>query len=121
MDKIIMKNLEFYGYHGVLEAEKELGQKFVVDIEMALDLDKASTSDAVKDTVSYADVYMCVLDIFESEKYDLIEKVAGEIIQRVFKKFNPVNKMTVEVKKPQAPVPGIYDYFSVRLERDRHE
>lgn len=120
MDKIIMRNLEFYGYHGVLEAEKQLGQKFIVDIELSLDLQKASVSDDVADTVSYAEVYTCILEVFKEEKYDLIEKVAGDIIKRIFDGFNKVNYVSVEVKKPQAPVPGVYDYFSVRLERDRH-
>ncbi|MFZ5942691.1 MAG: dihydroneopterin aldolase [Bacillota bacterium] len=57
MDKIIMKNMVIFGYHGLLQEENILGQRFCVDIEMSLDLRKVGTTDCANDTVSYAEVY----------------------------------------------------------------
>ncbi|MBQ5859916.1 MAG: dihydroneopterin aldolase, partial [Selenomonadales bacterium] len=57
MDKILLRNLMFYGYHGVYEAERELGQKFYLDIELAADLEKAGYSDDLMDTIDYTAVY----------------------------------------------------------------
>ncbi len=51
MDKIVMKSLAFFGYHGVMEEEETLGQKFFIDIELYTDLNKAGQSDKVEDTV----------------------------------------------------------------------
>lgn len=121
MDKITLKALKFYGYHGVLEEENRLGQKFTVELEIYADLKKACKSDAVKDTINYALVYNLVKEIIENEQYNLIERLGNEIINRIFNNFDPVMEVLVEIKKPEAPVNGIYDYFSVQLRRTRDE
>lgn len=121
MDIIKLKNLRFYGYHGVLKEEKMLGQKFIIDLELFADLSKAGYSDDVKDTISYALVYDVVKEMVENKKFNLIEKLGNEIINRIFSEFEKVEKIKVEVKKPEAPVNGIYDYFSINLERKRNE
>ena len=53
-DRILLNGMTFYGYHGVRPEEKELGQRFVVDVEMELDLRAAGTSDDLTDTVDYS-------------------------------------------------------------------
>lgn len=53
----MLKGLVFHGYHGVLEEERRLGQKFVVDIEASADLSRAGATDDLQDTVNYAAVY----------------------------------------------------------------
>ncbi len=60
MDKIIMENMGFYGYHGVLEQEKTIGQKFFVDAYLILPLKKAGETDDLNFSVSYADVYLTI-------------------------------------------------------------
>lgn len=121
MDKIKLKRLKFYGYHGVLEEENRLGQKFTVNLELYADLSKASKTDSVEDTINYALVYELVKKIVETEQYNLIEKLAEEITARVFDAFEKVKEIIVEIEKPEAPVNGIYDSFSVQLRRKRDE
>lgn len=119
MDKIILKNLGFYGYHGVLEAENILGQKFFVDVELGVSLKKAGDSDDVEDTVHYGMVYDAVKNIVEGPPLNLIEAVAEKTIQEIFENFEKVETVKLEIRKPEAPVNGIYDHFAVELFRER--
>lgn len=121
MDNIKLKGLKFYGYHGVLKPEKEIGQKFEVDVLLYLDLQEPAQYDTLKDTVNYAKAYQIIEKIFKDHKFDLIERVAGKIIEDLFGAFEQVQAIEVEVKKPEAPVEGIYDYFSVNLRRTRND
>ncbi|MDO5707054.1 MAG: 2-amino-4-hydroxy-6-hydroxymethyldihydropteridine diphosphokinase [Andreesenia angusta] len=119
MGKIIMKNLAFYSYHGAMKEENVLGQKFFIDLELVADIDKSAYTDSVEDTVHYGEVYQTIKDIMENSKYNLIEAVAQKIIDEIFKKFDKVEEIDIVVKKPEAPVPGIYDYFAVNFNEKR--
>ena len=121
MDKIILSNLGFYGYHGVLEAEKVLGQKFFIDMELYLETKEAGQTDDMNKSVSYADVYEVVKEITEKRRFNLIEALAENIAKEVLDKFELINEVMVRVKKPEAPVNGIYDYFGVEIRRGRYE
>lgn len=119
MDKIIMQHMGFYGFHGVLEEEKTLGQKFFVDLEMSLDLSEAGRTDQVENTVSYADVYDDVKYFVESARYNLIEALAENICNMILTKYSQVTEVMVRVKKPEAPVRGVFDHFAVEIRRGR--
>ncbi|MDR0879420.1 MAG: dihydroneopterin aldolase [Clostridioides sp.] len=119
MDKIILSNLGFYGYHGVLTEEKKIGQKFFVDVELYTDTREAGRNDDIKSSVNYAEVYEIVKSVVENEVYDLIEAVAENIASEILKEFNRVKGVMVRIKKPEAPVKGIYDYFGVEIKRGR--
>lgn len=120
MDKIIMNHMGFYGFHGVLEEEKSLGQKFYVDVELSLDLSQAGKTDSVEHTVSYADVYDDVKYFVESARYNLIEALGENICNMILAKYPEVQEAMVRIKKPEAPVRGIFDYFAVEIRRGRH-
>ncbi|WP_018247893.1 dihydroneopterin aldolase [Orenia marismortui] len=119
MDKILLNNLSFYGYHGVLEEENNLGQKFFIDLELAADLEAAGESDDLDRSVNYALVYEVVKEICEEEKYQLLEALAERIAAKVLKEFPKVEEVTLRVKKPEAPIPGIFDYVGVEIRRKR--
>lgn len=119
MDSIRITGMVFFGYHGVFAEEQKIGQRFYVNAELYLDLAAAALSDEVSDTVDYGQVYQLVRDIIEGEPKKLIEAVAGEIQNRVFAQYPQVMRVVVEVIKPSAPVPGIFDQVSVRLDRFR--
>lgn len=121
MDKIVMKNLAFYGYHGAMSEENVLGQKFFLDVELWCDIAKSGKTDRVEDTVHYGEVYETIKKTVEGERYDLIEALAQNTIDRIFDRFEKVAEINILVKKPEAPVPGIYDYFGVELRRKRDE
>ena len=84
MDKIILNGCRFYGYHGAFAEEQTLGQIFVVDLELAVDLTKASQSDNLDDTVHYGLVFEAVQKQVEDKKYILIERLAGAICEDLF-------------------------------------
>lgn len=121
MDRIIIRDLSFYGYHGVLNEEKVLGQKFFIDIDIYCDLKKAGLSDNVDDTINYKLVYDIVKKYVENEKFDLIEALAESIASELLDKFTMIKELIITVKKPEAPVNGIFDYFGVEIRRSRDE
>lgn len=119
MDKIFLNNLCFYGYHGVLQEETKLGQKFFIDIELYLDTKPAGLTDDISKSVSYADVFKTVKDIVEGEPFKLIEALAQNLADNILNTYSLVEGLMVRVKKPEAPVPGSYDYFGVEITRSR--
>lgn len=119
MDRILMENMAFFGYHGVLKEEKTLGQKFFVDIVLSLSLKKAGETDDLNYTVSYGSVYNTVRDIVTKERFDLLEGLAERISGAIFSDYPAVCKILVRIKKPEAPVAGIFDFFGVEIERER--
>ncbi|WP_270939899.1 dihydroneopterin aldolase [Romboutsia lituseburensis] len=121
MDKILMQNLGFYGYHGLLKEEGVLGQKFFLDIELNVDTKEAGLTDDMTKSVSYADVYDVVKNIVEAKRFNLLEALAENIAKEVLNKFELVKGIMVRVKKPEAPVNGIYDYFGVEIRRAKDE
>ncbi|MFR3566497.1 MAG: dihydroneopterin aldolase [Paraclostridium sordellii] len=121
MDKILLNNMGFYGYHGVFKEESVLGQKFFVDMELYLDTKEAGITDDMEKSVSYGDVYEVVKDTVEKQRFNLLEALAENIAKQVFEKFELIEEIMVRVKKPEAPVPGIYDYFGVEIRRRRYE
>jgi dihydroneopterin aldolase len=120
MDKIILKNMAFFGYHGVLDEEKALGQKFYVDLELFLDLKKAGMTDNLEETVSYAEVYQLVKELITETRFNLIEALAENIAAQILLNFEKIQEVTVIIRKPEAPVPGIFDYFSIEIRRKRN-
>jgi len=95
----------FYGYHGTSPAEKELGQRFIVDLEVRKDLGPAGRSDALEQTVNYAELYRLAKHIVEGESCNLIETVAERIAAAVLAAY-PVEAVRVKVRKPEAPIKG---------------
>ncbi len=106
--KIILKNMVFYGKHGVYTAEKELGQRYEVDLELVADFSSAGQNDDLNQTINYAEVYQLVKEIVEAEKYNLIEAIGTAIIRKVGGAYD-LEEVTVRVRKPQPPVGGLMD------------
>lgn len=119
MDKIIVRDLELFCYHGVNPEEKENGQIFVFDIEAKADLSVPCVSDNVDDTVSYAKIIKSVRRVAQSEKNDLIERVAQRVADELFDEFEQIMSLKITLKKPQAPIKADFRYVAVQIERDR--
>ena len=118
MGIIRLKNMQFYGYHGVSESEKHLGGKFEVDLEMSLSLKEACRSDDLKDTVNYETIYHTVESCVKEKKYYLIEAVADAIAGEILNN-HPVDILNIRVRKPHAPVRGVLDTVEVEIERKK--
>ena len=121
MDQIIIKDLEVYGHHGVLKEENVLGQKFLVSMSLSLPLRKAGYSDDIADSIDYAQVSHLVKEEMEKTTFQLIEALAEHLCDAILLTFPMVTRITMELKKPWAPILLPLDTVSVRLERSRHE
>lgn len=108
--------MTFHAYHGVWDEEREIGQRFEVDIELKIDASAAAQSDRLKDTVDLYAVYEAVENEVLNGKYLLLETMAEKIAQTILKKFQ-VKEVLVRVRKPHAPIRGIQDGIEVEIVR----
>ena len=99
-DRILLEGMVFHGRHGTLPAERELGQPFVVDVELRLDLRPAGLSDDLAQTVDYGEVHKQVEEIVEGPPVNLTETVAERIAATVLEEHPPVEAVRVKVAKP---------------------
>lgn len=119
MDKIFLKGCRFYGYHGVFPEEAKLGQIFCLDLELQVDLQAASLTDNLHETVHYGHVFDLVRHQVEQQRYALIERLAGAICQDIFDHFPTVKTIKISISKENPPIPGHYDAVGISLERSR--
>ena len=119
MDKIIIKGLKIFAYHGVNPEEKRDGQPFELDITLYTSLLRAGQTDDVNDTVSYAKAAKTVLRAMTGAKYNLLEKTAQIVAQQLLSDYPQVQRVDVLLKKPQAPVDLEFDYMAVKITRRR--
>ena len=118
-DRIILEGMQFYGFHGVNPEEKALGQPYLVDLIVELDLSRPSVSDRLEDTVNYAHLYRAVRDVVEGESRNLLESTAQNIADKVLSEF-PVRAVRVRLKKPRPPIRGsVIGHAGVEIYRVR--
>lgn len=118
MEIIRLNNMIFYAHHGYYQAERDLGQKFEVDMEMECDLTRAIETDSLHDTVNFEAVYLKVSEIFNGYKFTLLETLADKIAHEILGHF-PVHAVRIRVRKPHVPVNGFMDNVEVELNRIR--
>jgi 7,8-dihydroneopterin aldolase/epimerase/oxygenase len=117
VDKILLTGLEFHAFHGAFNVEAELGGRFVIDLELQLDL--SGIEDRLEKTLSYADVFETVKLEVTQKKYNLIETLAEHIANRVLLEHPKLQTILVRVHKPFAPIPGIFRDVVVEITRTR--
>lgn len=118
-DKILLEGMVFYGFHGASSAEQEVGQRFVVDLEIHRDLRRPGISDNLVDTVSYSKLFKLAKQVVEGPRRKLLEKVAETIAQRTLDEY-PVDAVRVKVMKPEVPIKGsILAHAAVEIFRER--
>ena len=105
-DRILLEGMTFHGRHGTLPAERELGQPFVVDVELRLDLRPAGLSDDLAKTVDYGEVHRVARGIVEGEPVGLTETLAERISAAVLEDFPAVETVRVRVAKPHVRLNG---------------
>jgi 7,8-dihydroneopterin aldolase/epimerase/oxygenase len=115
-DSITITGIEVFAYHGVMAEEKKDGQRFVVDVELRLDLSAAGDSDDLSDTVDYGLLAQRVNDLVSSERWDLIERVAARVAETVLEDAR-VRDVSVTVHKPDAPIAVGFSDVSVTVRR----
>jgi dihydroneopterin aldolase len=99
-DRILLTDMVFHGHHGTLQAENDLGQPFVVSIELHLDLRPAGSSDDLTRTVDYSEVHRMARDVVEGPPVQLTETLAERIAAGVLRDHPTVEAVKVKVAKP---------------------
>ena len=87
-NKINIKNLECFGFHGVFEEEKSLGQKFIVSVELSVDFSKAVESDQCEDTVDYGKISQFIISEVKKTKFNLIEALADYLAKQILIQYS---------------------------------
>jgi dihydroneopterin aldolase len=116
-DRLLLEGLQFFGHHGDVEAERALGGRVDVDVEIRADLRRAGGSDELHDTVDYVRCYEAVRHVVETRQHNLLERVAEEIATALLSDER-VTSVRVRVAK-QPPLAGIFHRFAVVIERER--
>lgn len=120
MDKIFIKNLEVFARHGVLSEENALGQKFIVSVELGCSARAAGRSDDLEKSVNYADVCALIQKVMTENTFKLIEAAAEKIAESILLAYKNVQSVTVNLKKPWAPIMLNVKTVGVEIKRSRH-
>ena len=114
-DIIQLTGLEFYGHHGLFDAEKQLGQRFIIDLTIQTHMEKAGETDNMADSVHYT----CTKEIVEGEPFNLLEALTTAIGQTLLERFPAIEAVTVTTHKPSAPIPGVFKDVAVQRRFER--
>ncbi|MHC2019781.1 dihydroneopterin aldolase [Methylobacterium sp. CM6247] len=118
-DRILVERIAVFAYHGLLEEEARIGQRFYISLDCRIDLRPAGLSDDVAKTVSYADLTEIVVRIATTRRFALIEALAEAIAAEILERFEGVDSIVVRVDKPSAPVPAVIDGVAISILRSR--
>lgn len=121
MDRIYIKGLDVFAYHGVMPKEKRDGQRFVLDITLDCDLSRAGRTDRLEDTVDYTAVMDAAVQAMTENSYDLIERAASRTAEAILRAEEKVERLTLCLRKPEAPIDKIFDYVAVEITRERKD
>jgi dihydroneopterin aldolase len=119
-DRIELRGMRFDGRHGVLTEEATETQPFEVDVVLELGLAAAGTTDDLARTIDYGDVFRRARAIVERGPHvALIETLAERIAADVLAAHPAIDVVTVRVRKPRAPLPGVLAWAGVEIRRER--
>jgi dihydroneopterin aldolase len=120
-DAIFVNGLVLHAYHGVMPHEAKVGQPFVLDLMLDIDLTEASRTDTLKHTVSYEQLVKTASDAFSTRRYRLVEAAAGAVADAVLDHYPLIHSVRVTVRKPHAPIAATFDDVGVIITRARLE
>ena len=118
---LFIYNLEVFANHGLFEEENKLGQKFIFDIECELNYKKAMFSDEMTDSISYADIAEVVVKTATTNTFNLLERLAGEILKNIFTEFPQIENINLKINKPGAPIKYHFEKCGVEVKTSREE
>ena len=119
-DMIFVNGLLVHAHHGVMAHEEKVGQRFVIDLELTVDLARAGTSDKLADTVSYSSIVEMATRAFTRENFRLVEAAAAAVADALIAGFPQALSVRVTLHKPHAPIAAIFNDVGVSILRKRH-
>ena len=121
MDYIKITGLKVYAYHGVLPDEQKNGQDFYINARLFYSMRKPGQSDDLNDALNYAKVCEFIGKTFTGKRFDLIEAAAEHLCRELLLAFPILEKIDLELRKPQAPIPMEFEDVSVNMTRGWHK
>ena len=117
--RIRLEDIKIYAHHGVFEEETQTGTYYLVNLELEVDLEKASRSDELEDTVNYALVSAIVHEEMKTPS-KLLEHVAGRILRRLHQEFEQISALRIAITKISPPMKGEMKGVTIELEQSFH-
>ena len=118
--KIRIRGLRVYGYHGVMEHERDEGQYFIVDATIKVDAQRASSTDDISNTVSYAEIAQLIAENVRNNPVNLLETLSQRLANEVLAAAGPwAQKVKITVSKPDAPIDLYFETVSVTAKAKR--
>jgi dihydroneopterin aldolase len=117
VDRLVLEGMQFFGHHGDIEAERSLGSRVYVDVEISADLATAGRSDALDDALDYVRCYELVRGVVEEHQYKLLEAIAENIAAALLQQPR-ADAVRVRVAK-EPPLDGVISRCAVILDRAR--
>jgi len=118
-DQIIVQGIEFYAYHGVPDAEQQIGHRYRADLIVDLDLREAGRTDELRHTVSYGDLARLVIQIGTSQQRRLLESLAEQMCAAILDQFPQIQRVELFLAKRLPPTGTITELAGVKLIRSR--
>jgi dihydroneopterin aldolase len=115
---IEVRGLTVHAHHGVHEGEREHGQRFVLDLALVPTSSLGCETDRLGDTVSYGDAARLAVEVATSTRFDLIERLAAHVADTLLARM-PLERATITVHKPEAPLGLEFDDVAVTVSRVR--
>lgn len=119
MGKIVIKEMEFFAFHGHYPEEKLAGNKFILNITLWTDTTKAEVSDDINDALNYQSVYATIKEKIENTNSNLLEHLSKEILKELFLKYENLKKAELELHKMHPPMGGQIKSVGVILKYNR--
>jgi dihydroneopterin aldolase len=117
---IEVTGLSLYTHHGVSAAEREVGQRLVLDLRMEVGETDATVTDMVEDTIDYAKVSERVALVAQQRSYKTLERLCSAIADRLISDFG-AEEVWVKATKPEPPIPLPVESVSVEVWRQAGE
>ncbi len=116
MGLIEIENMEFFAHHGCYPEERVIGTRFLVNLSIQTDLEPASKSDSIDDTLNYQDAYKLVKEQMKISSH-LLEHVASRILDALYNHFKGIQRASVKISKMNPPIGGDIGKVSITLTR----
>ena len=117
-DHVRLNDVVLFAHLGVSDAERQVGQRIHIDLDLEMDLDRPAETDLLGDTANYEEVYNRVVAVVGGSHHKLMEHLAGLLIEDLFSKF-PARVIRVRVRKPNVPFAGSLASAEIELVRTR--
>ncbi|GJM44581.1 MAG: hypothetical protein DHS20C21_14230 [Gemmatimonadota bacterium] len=116
--RITLSDIGLVGHHGYHAAEKELGQRFEVDVDLWVDIEASSRSDELEDAVNYENVYLLVEKTVRDDNFSLIEALGADLADSIYDQFE-IEGVTVRLRKPSIPHCPNLGHVEIEIDRGR--